>query len=243
MIPVQDELSVEAAILKKAKESFLMSDEPLIRFSIFDSGEDRKFYILMRIHHGIFDAISLQNTVSELSVLYQEQSSAIDLNHSAKYQYSDFINYQNNVYYSEKYQATATEHWSTILSSLNLTTEFPYDKASNFLSLTSEHPCKRHNFSISQKDFLRLKQLAQATKTTTFNLLNSMFSILVSAYSYEDKIGIITATNGRNSPAFHKVVGFFVNLMVLPFDLEKNISFFDYAIKNYQVFLDSLSFQ
>ncbi|WP_126322900.1 HAD-IIIC family phosphatase [Candidatus Rickettsiella viridis] len=29
VIPVQDELSVEAAILKKAKESFLMSDEPL----------------------------------------------------------------------------------------------------------------------------------------------------------------------------------------------------------------------
>ena len=239
---VQDELSVEASILEEAEKSFLMSEAPLIRFSVFVSGEGRKSYILMRIHHGIFDATSLQNTVSELSVLYQGEIANIGLSYP-KYQYSNFINYQNDFHNIEGYQTMATDHWSKVLSPLKLTTEFPYDKTSRSLNLASEHPCRRHSFSIPQKDFLRLKQLAQSTKTTVFNLVSSMFSILVSAYSYEDKVGIITATNGRSSPAFHKVVGFFVNLIVLPFDLEKNISFVDYAKENGQIFLDSLAFQ
>ncbi len=240
--PPQNELSVKTAILEATKKSFFMHEIPLIRFSVFVTDGSHKFYILLRIHHGIFDAISLQNTLSDLSDLYNKTTSNPRLDRFT-YQYSEFVYYQQAFYNTENYQEEAKHYWSNVLFPLKSSTEFPYDKVSHCYNLAAEHPCKRYNFSIPHKDLLMLQQLAQSTTTTIFNLVSSLFSILVSAYTYEDKIGIITATNGRSSPMFHKVIGFFVNLIVLPFDLEKNISFFDYAKANYQIFLDSLAFQ
>jgi amino acid adenylation domain-containing protein/FkbH-like protein len=241
---IEDELSVKSFLLKEAKKNFLMDEMPLIRFSVFVVNGGSKFYILMRAHHGIFDALSLLSLFSEIAYFYNKKKSNMYLKHLHKYSYYDFICHQNSLYNTEGYQTEATRYWSKALSGLSLTTEFPYDKASTiYLNPTLEHPCKRYSFFISHKKFLALQQLAQSTATTLFNLAISIFSILVSAYTYEDKVGIITATTGRNIPKFHRTIGFFVNLMVLPFSLEKNISFFEYATANYQLFLESILFQ
>ena len=239
--------SLRNAIENVIGEKLSMSHYPLIRFILFKDQTNKNYHILFHVHHGIFDAISLKNYLNKLSELYcnpliPNQSELIGF----PPQYISYIHYQQEKLLNNDYRKKALNFWKNELSKIETITEFPYDQANVTFKLATERKAERYNFSSTQDDLTALKYLAQSAGVTPYSVISTLFSLLIGAYAYQDNIAIITATNGRSgNPSFHKMIGFFVNLLVQCFDLEENKdkTFTEYLKDNHQKWLDAQAFQ
>lgn len=129
------------------------------------------------------------------------------------------------------------------LSILEEVVELPHDQYVNTFKSATEQPAKRYTFSVSAEDYLAFQSLAKSVGVTCYSVISALFSILISDYTYQDKVSIITATMGRGHPFTYKMVGFFVNLLVQPFNLEKNKPFKEYLSDSHQEWLRGQDFQ
>lgn len=239
--------SLDAAIQEEIDKSLSMSDYPLIRFILFKDQTNKNYHILFHVHHGIFDAISLKNYLNKLSELYcnpliPNQSELIGFTP----QYISYIHYQQEKLLNDDYRKKALNFWKNELSKIETITEFPYDQANVTFKLATERKAERYIFSNSRDDSAALKSLARVAGVTPYSVVSTLFSLLISAYTYQDNIAIITATNGRSgNPSFHKMIGFFVNLLVQSFDLEenKNKTFNEYFKDKHKKFLEAQNYQ
>lgn len=236
------EISLEEAIKLEISKPWMMTSEaPLMRIILF---KDASYHIFFHVHHAIFDAVSLKNCLDTLSKIYKNlltsgSSKLIDY----PPQYSDFICYQQK-WENKDYQKAVFDFWQNELSKIESVNTLPNDQSiSNFKSAT-ELAIKRYTFTLSSKDLSALKNLAKLTRVTCFSALSALFGLLICAYTYQEHITLITATNGRNgSPTFDKMVGFFVNLLVHQFDLDGNEWFIEYLKKVNKKILASQAFQ
>jgi FkbH-like protein len=239
--------SLESAIKEVIRKPLSMSQHPLIRFILFKDQKNKNYHILFHVHHGIFDAISLKNYLNKLSELYcnpltPNQSELIEF----PPQYISYIHYQQGKLLNNDYIKEGLNFWKKELSKIGTITEFKHDQANVTFKLATERKAERYNFSSTQDDLTALKYLAQSAEVTPYSVISTLFSLLIAAYAYQDNIAIITATNGRSgNSSFHKMIGFFINLLVQCFDLEENKdkTFTEYLKDNHQKWLDAQAFQ
>lgn len=238
---------LKVVIQEELSKPLSMSDYPLIRFILFKDRANKNYHILFHIHHGIFDAISLNNSLMKLSELYRNpltpnQSALIE----SPPQYISYIHYQQEKLLNNDYKTKALNFWKNELSKIETITEFPYDQANVTFKLATEQKAERYMFLSDLDQSTALKSLARVAGVTPYSVISTLFSFLISAYTYQDNIAIITATNGRSgNPSFHKMIGFFVNLLVQSFDLEenKNKTFNEYFKDKHKKFLEAQNYQ
>ncbi|MEN9448237.1 MAG: hypothetical protein RJA25_1527, partial [Bacteroidota bacterium] len=238
------EISLENAIqLEISKPWSMQSKDPLIRFVIFEATQN--YHIFMHIHHAIFDAVSLKNCLDTLSQLYQNTltpnvSGFID----NPPQYTQFIFDQKKKLANEAYQTVAYNFWKNALSKIETVTTLPIDQPISIFKPATEQIAKRYTFSLSSEDLIALKALAKSKGVTSFIVLNALYGLLIASYTFQKNITLITATNGRGGhPSFDKMVGFFVNLLIQQFDLEKDQSLDEYLKQVNKKFSVSQEFQ
>lgn len=238
------ELSNEVELLPAIREEISkprsMTGHPLIRFTIFQDKASPNSHIFFHVHHCIFDAFSLKTCLDTLSIFYNDTLALSPQTMPAFSGYIDFIKEQNKKLEDIDLQEQAKKYWSEQLAILDEVVEIPYDKIVEKFKPAVEQVAQRYSFEI--EGFSALKNLAKVNSVTPYSIVSSLFSILISAYTYQEKLAIITATSGREA-AFINTVGFFVNLLVQPFNLEVNKSFIEYIIENNKNFLASLTFQ
>ncbi|MFM2321867.1 MAG: hypothetical protein RLZZ225_20 [Pseudomonadota bacterium] len=238
--------SLQIAIQNVIAKPLSMSDYPLIRFVVFKDQANKNYHILFHIHHSIFDAVSLKNCLDDLSKLYANALTLTPLKLPTPPVYIEFIQVQRKKIEDKDHQERAKKYWSKQLSKIETVTEFPSDQVKLIFKPATEQEAERYIFSSSEDDFTALKALAQSAGVTCYSVLSALFSILICAYTYQDKVAMITATNGRSgNPSFYKMIGFFVNLLVQSFDLEdnKDKTFNEYLKDNHQKWLDAQDFQ
>lgn len=235
---LKPETSLEEAIQLEISQPWTMeSKASLIRFTIFKDIEN--YHILIHVHHGIFDAPSFENIFGTLAKKYQSELT----DYPPQY-YSGFICDQQKKLEDEVYQMAAFEFLQKEFSKIETITVLPHDQALSIFKPTTELAAKRYSFTLSFPDMLALKILAQSTGVTCFSAVSALFSLLICSYTHQEHITLVTATNGRGGhPLFDKMVGFFVNLLVHQFDLEKNEHFTDYLKKINKKILASQEFQ
>ncbi len=236
--------SPENAIKEVIRKPLSMSDYPLIRFVLFKDQPNRNYHILFHVHHAIFDAVSLKNCLDDLSILYKNTLTSTPL--SLPIPYMEFVQAQKKKCEDEDYQEKAKQYWSEQLAKIETIAEFPYDQANVTFKLATERKAERYNFLSTQGDFSALKSLAQIAGVTRYSVIGTLFGLLISAYAYQDNVAIITATNGRSgNPSFHKMIGFFINLLVQNFDLSanKDKTFIEYLKENHEKFLEAQEHQ
>ncbi len=243
---LKDGESLQIAVQKVIAKPLAMSDYPLIRFVVFTDQANKNYHIFFHIHHSIFDAMSLKNCLDDLSRVYANALMSTLLKLPTPPVYMEFIQAQRKILEDRDYQEKAKKYWKEQLSKIETLTEFPSDQAKLIFKPATEQEAERYIFSSSEDDFTALKALAQSAGVTCYSVLSALFSILICAYTYQDKVAMITATNGRSgNPSFYKMIGFFVNLLVQSFDLEdnKNKTFNEYLKDNHQKWLDAQDFQ
>ncbi|WP_342227338.1 HAD-IIIC family phosphatase [Rickettsiella endosymbiont of Rhagonycha lignosa] len=237
--------SLEEAIQRELDKPWKMSNSSLIRFIVFKDELENNGYIFFHIHHAIFDAISFNNCFDTLSDIYThlKLSSSYSLKNNPP-QYIDYIRYQQKKSEDKVFQTEADKVWREILGKVDGVTKFPNDISQAESKPSTEQAIKRYEFSLSSEDVLALKNLAQLNHVTCFTVLYAVFALVVASYTFQNKITLISATNGRDGhPSFDKMIGFFVNLLVQPFELEANQPFGEYLKQVNEQFLVSQEFQ
>lgn len=235
---------LEEAVQREIDTPWTMSSSTLIRFVIFKEQLENSYYILLHVHHAIFDAVSLKNCLDTLSKIYHSLASGLSSCIDQPHQYVEFICDQQKKIKDEVYQSKAFNFWKESLSKIKIVTTLPSDQSLSRFRPATQESAKRYAFSLSAEELTRLKNLARLGGVTCFSVVSALFSILLCSYTYQKNITMVTATNGRGGHAsFDKMIGFFVNLLVQQFDLEENMYFLDYlkqanikllASQNYQ---------
>ncbi|MDH5880610.1 amino acid adenylation domain-containing protein [Vibrio sp. S/42/10] len=228
----QDRLSHYKDLIAKP---FNFADGALIRFdwmpqtSDLDEfcklGEqDEKAELLIVVHHIISDGISMQLLLKELSGCYQ---SLVDLTYKgsetpSELQYIDYAQWQKQWLESE--DASRQKGWW--LDALKYDIE-PLVLHSDVPREQTETSGNRLHFELSREQIASISQLAKSHSTTPFNVMLTLWHLLMHKYSGQEQIRVGVPVAGRTQPETQVMQGCFINSLVIPAQFSESQTFSD----------------
>lgn len=234
---VRDE-SLNNLMAVESQRPFDLNLGPLFRVSLYGM-QDREHVVLLVLHHIISDGWSIGILAEELGRIYEAEvrNEPCPLP-QLPMQYRDFVHWEAE----EEARATSKDiaYWQTKLRG-----ELPQ------LALPTDHPRpavqshRGHRIitDIDSRVEKNLKSLARERNTTFFMVLATAFGVLLRHYSGQEDILIGTPTAGRMKSGFEGLIGFFVNNLVLRFDLERDPTFVELLDRVRSVALEAFEHQ
>ena len=231
----------DAAALRVAAEDaskpFDLATLPLMRARLVCLAED-DFRLFICCHHLIFDGVTgYQVFLPELISLYHafsngEPSPLPDLS----FQYPDYAVWQSEL--KRDFAKQKVEYWCRQLGGtlpvLQLPTDRPRPTVDTFRGAMRPFSL---SFSISEG----LRSLSRARGVTLFMTLLAAFDTLLYRYSGQEEILVGSITAGRNHPGTEKLLGFFLNTIVLRTDLSGDPTFVELLERVRRVTIEALS--
>ena len=210
----------------------LLKEKPF-RFQLVKLTQET-WYLLVNVHHILWDGWSLRVLLSELGHAYRGDV----LPQAAEYQYLDFALEQRSLE-QNNFQALeeSFEFWQRRLEGAA-----PYIN----LPLDYERPAVQGfegghvSIAITKAQLQNIRSLAQQERTTPFYVLLGAFFILLHRYSRQDDISLAIPSSGRTREETQSLIGFFVNFAVLRSDFSANQRFTDLLDQLQGQYLDSL---
>ncbi|MEW4220038.1 non-ribosomal peptide synthetase [Rossellomorea marisflavi] len=192
-----------------ALKPFDVSKEPLIRFELIQSEEDLH-YLLINVHHSIFDAWSIDVLKNEILSIYpllkQGRESEME---EMELQYADYASWEKERLSGDQL-TSKINFWKEYLKgappSLQLPTDFTRPK----------HAAKSGNnvkFSFPEDLVAAIRKYAVANGSTPSAFFLAVFYVLLYRYSGQKDIVIGTPVANRQESFTHDLIGFFVNTM------------------------------
>lgn len=167
------------------------------------------------VHHIIVDARSMRILTEELDALYRARvAGTAALLPEPPVQYGDFAAWQRQVLSSRRLD-TLTRYWTQRLDGLHEVDLAPQSGQ----AATGSNRGAVHAFSIPPDLVRRLRSLAAGAGATLFTTLLSAWSVLLGRFTGEPTLPIGIPVSGRPKPELERVVGPFVNSVVVRADL------------------------
>jgi amino acid adenylation domain-containing protein len=198
-------------------------------------GDHHRLYLAM--HHIIFDGVSVYRVVlPELVALYDAfcAGEPSPLSEPGTH-YADYARWEQN-WITEPRVARRLEHWRHHLTPLPV------------LSLPLDHrrpPTQRFRggvvpLSMPEETVLRLREVGQSVGATLFQVLATVWSLLLGRYSGQHDVVFATAADLRQRPELESVVGYSLTPLVLRVDLSGDPAFTDLVVRVRNELLDGL---
>ncbi|CAG0933459.1 partial surfactin family lipopeptide synthetase A, partial [Thermoflexales bacterium] len=207
----QSEVEVTHQIASETQSPFDLSQSPLIRALLLQSGETEHILVLT-LHHIISDGWAMGVLVGELTELYRAfVANRLPFLPDLFIQYADFAIWQR-----QQLQNGALEkqlqYWQQQLAGLEESASLPTDHPRRSWHL-ARGGCMRFTYpaTLTQK----LKTLSQESGSTLFSVLLAAFNVLLARYSGLDDISVGTFSANRNWGQIEALVGVFINTLVL----------------------------
>ena len=247
-LPVLDLTSItgekerEAEALRLAQEEarkpFNLRQAPLLRGKLLRLEADNHV-LLFTMHHIISDGWSAAVLIGEVTALYEafsagKPSPLPDL----PVQYADYSQWQRECMEKGLLEQQLA-YWKQQLADVSML-QLPTDRSRPELQSQSG---AMYDFVIEANLTLRLKQLAQEQGATLFMLLLAAFQTLLSRYSGQQDIAVGTPVAGRSSSDTEKLIGFFINTLVLRVNLSGVPSFIELLQRAKKVTLEAYAHQ
>ncbi|GAA4033864.1 non-ribosomal peptide synthetase [Allokutzneria multivorans] len=233
-VPVQDIAAgeLEAILTEENSTPFDLRNGPLIRTRLLRLAAD-EHVLLVVLHHIITDGWSTAVLTDELSSLYAGR----DLP-ELPLQYVDFTQWQREQL-SAPMVADQLDFWKQQLTGVE-----PLD-------LPTDHvrPAVRgaagamYEFVVPAEVLARLKQLGTAQDGTLFMTLLAACKVLFARYSGQDDIAVGTVASGRERAELERVIGFFINTLVLRSTVDLSSTFTGFLSEVRRTVLDSFARQ
>ncbi|MBD2202784.1 amino acid adenylation domain-containing protein [Calothrix sp. FACHB-1219] len=204
----------------EADYTFDLATGPLIRARLFRLTPQR-YILTLTLHHIIADAWSIGVILQELAILYQlairgDKTGIAEL----KIQYADYA-----VWQQEKFNpltlANSLNYWEKQLSELPVL-QFPIDFSRPRLQTFRGDLVK---FELPNSLSKNLRTFSQKSGATLFMTLMAGFQALLSRYTGQEDIPVGTSIANRPGFDAEKLIGFFVNMLVIRTDLSDAPSF------------------
>jgi amino acid adenylation domain-containing protein len=208
---------------EEGNKSFNLTSGPLFRPILLRLSSVDHVLVLV-LHHIIADAWSMSILFKEIEEIYTEIAHAKpSMLPPISIQYSDFARWQREHFTTEALDPHL-RYWTNKLSGHSGFLELPIDRL--------RPPVRSHNgaletFQIAERLTKALTQIAESSGATLFMLLLAALQTLVWRYTGTDDILIGTPIAGRNDPQLERLIGLFVNTLVIRGNLSGNPSFLE----------------
>lgn len=212
-------------------QPFDLSQAPLIRFNLLKL-EEECYVFMVDLHHIIADGISRRVLINEFVQLYRGEELS-DL----RIQYKDYIAWQQVIMTQEQFQKQE-EYWLSQfvgeISVLDLPTDYPRTAVQNMDGDV-------YTFKLNSELSKSIREFSQKNESTLYMTVLAAFNILLHKYSRQDEILIGTPITNRPHPDLERMIGLFINTLVMknrPLDHYSVSEFLmkvkDTALKAYQ---------
>ena len=218
---IQADQEVQCLIDAEAARPFNLEQGPLLRAMLLKRSDEEHGLSLI-IHHIVMDGWSIDIFMDELIALYEafsanQPSPLADLS----LQYADFAAWQRE-WITGGVLEDQLAYWKKQLSG-----DLP------MLEVPADHPRPQRltyrgadgDFTLTQDLVERLNELGHSEGATLFMTLMAALLTLLHRYTGQEDIILGTAVAGRNHAEIEKLIGFFINTLVLRTDLSGNPTF------------------
>jgi len=213
----------EAARLARAEalQPFDLARGPLARFTLLRLSE-AEHVLLFTVHHIVFDGWSMDVFLSELTALYAafgagKPTPLADL----PIQYADYACWQRQSLEPALLERQLA-YWKQQLVGAPPDLPLPADRP------RPDPPTycgRRQKVSLTRSLTESLRNLSRKEGATLFMTLLAAWQTLLFRYTQQNDIQIGTAVSGRNWEETERLIGHFVNLLVLRTDLSNDPTF------------------
>jgi len=212
---ITDTNSAIQEILKRLIQPFDLSRAPLLRTWIVRNG-DQDGYLLIDVHHIIFDGESIPALFKELNELYN--GAVLE---PLNIQYKDFTAWQNAIDLRSQEQYWLDE-FSGEIPSLNLFTDYsrPNERSFNGAVLSSE---------ISKYEMNSIESFSALHGATEYITVLSAVMIFLYKYSRQNEIIIGSPIAGRMTKDTQNMIGMFVNTLGIKGNIDSKMSFVEFV--------------
>ena len=205
----------------EAQRPFDLAEGSLLRIRLLHLGEQDNV-VLATMHHIACDGWSIGIFVRELSDAYLAFSTgACSPLAELPLQYSDFAEWQRQWLQGDALEAQL-DYWRRRLGGQLPVLHLPrrQDRPA-----VPNHQARSVLLRVSEEVTGQLRQLCRQEKTTLFMTLLAAFQALLHQHTGDEDIVVGTDMAGRRDVNLERLVGFFVNLLVLRTDLSGNPTF------------------
>ncbi|NET89190.1 MAG: amino acid adenylation domain-containing protein, partial [Kamptonema sp. SIO1D9] len=236
---LERESEVRSLMVRESQQPFDLTQEPLFRAKLVRLGQ-QEHILLLTMHHIISDEWSVEVLIREMAALYKaflagNPSPLPEL----PIQYSDFAYWQRQSLQGERLE-NQLSYWKKQLDGspavLQLPTDRPRPPVQTYRgahqSLTLPRPLSE-----------AIENLSRQEGVTLFMLLLAAFQTLLYRYTGQEDIPVGSPIAYRNRDEIKRLIGFFVNTIVLRADLRGNPSFVDLLGRLRQVALEAYAHQ
>ncbi len=234
----------EAEALRLATEEALLPFDlkqlPLLRVTLVRLNDtDHRLFIVL--HHIIFDGFTVyQVFLPELRALYEactsEQPSPLP---PLPIHYADYAVWQRNWLQGDKLTEQLA-YWKRQLEGAPTTLELPTDHPR---PLVPTYQGSIQSFMLSRRLTDELKAFSRHEGCSLYVTLLTAFSMLLYRYTSQEDILIGTATAGRNQPELQKLMGIFINTLVMRTDLSGNPGVRELLARLREMTIDAQTYQ
>lgn len=199
----------------EAHRPFNLETGPLFRIKLLKR-DAREHVLLIAAHHIIADLWSLAILLQELGDAYKGVSlPALNFN------YADYVRWQDEMLASAEGDRLWS-YWQRQLAGELPVLELPTDRPR---PLVQTYRGTSLSFEIDATLTQQLKQLGQENGATLYMTLLAAFQVLLHRYTNQDQFAIGSLTTGRSLEGLSRVVGYFVNPVVVRADLSGTPAF------------------
>ncbi|CAB4873911.1 unannotated protein [freshwater metagenome] len=233
---------IESRVTEFVGRGFDVTSEVPLRAGVFEIAEDDVVLVFV-VHHISADGWSVGPLTRDTMLAYGSRMRGDEpLWQPLPVQYIDFTLWQRRILGSEDDPASLIsiqgDYWRRTLAGLpdeiNLPTDRPRPTVQSFDGATVR-------FAITADQHRVMADIARETGTTTFMVVHTILSILLSRLSGSDDIAIGTPIAGRGEAQLDDVIGMFVNTLVLRTQVEQSSSFRDVLAVNRNTDLDAFA--
>ncbi|MEQ0563558.1 non-ribosomal peptide synthase/polyketide synthase [Amycolatopsis sp. NEAU-NG30] len=221
---------LDAVLRAEYARPFDLARGPLLRAVLLRLGP-AEHVLLVCVHHIATDGASMGVLTEELGLLYRDGARA-ELP-AQPLQYADFAVWQHD----RPTRPAGLEYWKQQLAGvtpLELPTDRPRPATRGTAGAVRE-------FAVPAEVAGRLAELARTSETTLFTVLVAACQALFARYTGQDDIALGTVVQGRDRPELARVVGFFVNTVVLRSTVDASVPFTEHLARTRRTVLDAFA--
>ena len=215
------ENEVRRLITEQELQPFDLAEGPLFRTTLLQL-TNADHYLLVTMHHTISDGWSLGIFYQEFQVLYEnylegKPSPLPEL----PIQFADFAHWQRQ-WLQGGVLETQLAYWKKQLGGDFDITELPFGSPR---PAPQTYKGSGRHFTLPPALLSRIKELSNQEGTTLFMVLLGAFKILLSRYTNHTDVIVGSPIANRNRVETEKLIGYFINNLILRTDLSGDPSF------------------
>ena len=235
----QREAEAKRLLESEAKRPFNLSRDLMVRTTLIRMDEEEWIFLVL-MHHVASDDWSWRVFCNEVGSTYEAFFSGrkAELPQPA-IQYADFSEWQKEFWRGETLEKHLA-YWRKQLDGAPPVLELPTDHPRP-VSQTFRGACEWMKFSPALSE--KLNALSQREGFTPFMILLAAFQTLLHRYTGQEDIVVGSPVAGRTRAVLERVIGVFVNMLVLRTQLEGNPTFTKLLRRTQTTVLEALAQQ